>query len=158
MREPTEPFNILREINPIPDEGRALARSEKAQATLAGILSQAHDRHQRRSFVSRRNIFAAALAAATVSGIVLAAWTAQSVHSISVRCYAAADLRSSSVILHEQEQSPILTCQGLSQYNHGSGGTQPGLQACRLPSGAVAVFPAEKGDLCRRLGLKRLRK
>jgi hypothetical protein len=160
MNEQFDPFQLLRELNPVSGaDVRGEASSERAQETLERILledtsptqrapQREHRRPQwRRSYVLI--LVALAISAAT------AAWalTRTPTKTLTVGCYAIADLQARTVVVPTDDRSATAICRGIWQRGDFGLARAPQLEACVLPSGAIGVFPSPNGQACENLRL-----
>lgn len=109
----------------------------------------------------RRRVAVAAAAAAAVlvaTGFGTYALTRdEPEHVDSIGCYSEASLGSDVAVIGNTAQDPVRACAELWRAGDMAPGTTvPQLQACVLPTGAVAVVPAEGADVCNALGSARL--
>jgi hypothetical protein len=78
-------------------------------------------------------------------------------HVDSIGCYAEASLAGDVTVIGNTAQDPVDACSELWRTGAvAPGGAVPPLQACVLETGAVAVMPARKPDVCNALGIARL--
>ncbi len=163
MRNSGDPFDVLRRINPVdPKTLPDPARSREALEAMESILREDVDsragrrppRLQRLRRIPRRRIDLVPLVAAVVLGAATLAWalTRGPTQHLSVGCYASLDLEARTVVVPATDPSPVETCEKV-WLDGAFGRPPPPLQACVLPSGAVAVFPSPRGDGCARLSL-----
>jgi ferric-dicitrate binding protein FerR (iron transport regulator) len=174
MSEPRDPFEILRRLNPIePEDVRGAASAEPAAERLQRILAD-HPRHARtwraqihparpRAQIHParprpRLIYLIGLAS-LVAILAAAAWalTRGAPTALTVGCYATADLQAHTVVIPAGDRTPIASCRAV--WERGEFGTRtaaPRLQACALPSSAVAVFPSPHNTACKTLRLRPL--
>lgn len=164
MKDPGDPFEVLRRINPV--DPRTLpdpAHSREALEAMENILREDVDsdagrrlpRLQRlRRTTPRRRVYLIPLVAVVVLGAATLAWalTRGPTQHLSVGCYASLDLEARTVVVPATEGSAVETCEKV--WLDGTfGRPPPPLEACVLPSGAVGVFPDPRGDGCARLNL-----
>ncbi|MGH9280694.1 MAG: hypothetical protein ACRD12_21705 [Acidimicrobiales bacterium] len=72
--------------------------------------------------------------------------------SLTVGCYAAADLQSWTEVVRNDGRAPAEICEELWSRGVFGPGPTPTLQSCALSTGVVGVFPVTAGDTCARLG------
>ena len=159
MPEPLDPFEALRDLNPVDSHDvRDAANSPEAKATLARILSETSlDLRARRTAHVRRlyRVFLVPALAAAVAVAAAVVWltTQTSPSSVTIRCYESASLDARSIQVVEHGRTPTLSCSTVWSSGSFGSGPVPRLQACVLPTGTIAVFPREDGPVCTRLGL-----
>lgn len=162
MNEPPDPFEILRRLNPIKPEEHQAASTKPAAEGLQRILANDSDRAQKARVASsiqpRRWVYLIGLVS-LVAILAATAWalTRGAPTALTVGCYAAADLQAHTVVIPTGDRTPVANCRAV--WERGEFGTQtatPRLQACALPSGAVAVFPSPHKSACKTLRLKPL--
>lgn len=157
MHEPPDPFDTLRDLNPVKPDDLEDARSQQAEAALARILDEnpqrrgrlRRPRERRRVLIRISAVAAVALVAAAVALLATNGTTRQ-----TVNCYADTALKSTSVKVETSQHKAVATCR--SAWRRGSFGSRsaPPLRACVLPSGTVGVFPNESGQACQQLNLQ----
>lgn len=160
MNEQFDPFELLRQLNPVSrEEVRGEASSERAQASLERILREGRPPRrrspQRRSARLRwRRGYVLVLIALAV-GVATAAWalTRTATETLTVGCYATVDLQARTVVVPADDRSPTATCAEIWQRGDFGSVSVPQLEACVLPSGAVGVFPSPAGRACEDLRL-----
>lgn len=164
MSEPVDPFELLRELNPVDPEDVADASSAtEAQRALDEILagSRSPQPSQRRPATShprRPRLRARAYLVASVgvaAALVAAVWvlTLNPAKRLTVRCFGSASLGARAVIVPAGHGSPTAACRPLWSGTTFGHRPTPSLQACILPSGGIGVFPGRNGAVCQRLGL-----
>ena len=160
MNERFDPFQLLRELNPVSGaDVRGEAFSERAQATLERILredrppTRRSPQHGRRRPRWRRSYVLVLVALAI--GVGTAAWalTRTPTKTLTVGCYATADLQARTVVVPANDLSPTATCSEIWQRGDFGPAQAPQLEACVLPSGAIGVFPSPTGQACEKLRL-----
>jgi hypothetical protein len=159
MNEPMDPFELLRELNPIePGDLRAATSSPQTQEALEQIL--AGDRHPRRRRLPtlqlprfRRRVYILALVP-LAAGLAAAAWALSqgATKQLTVGCYASVSLQAHTIVV-AAGNDPITTCRDVWSRGDFGTPTAPRLQACLLPSGAIGVFPSPDGRACEQLKL-----
>ena len=158
MNKPFDPFQLLRELNPVSEtDVCGEASSQRAQQELEHILRDGRPPRQRspqrgprrprwrRSYVLV--LVALAIGAAT------AAWalTRTPTKTLTVGCYATVDLQARTVVVAADDRSPTATCREIWQRGDFGSAKVPQLEACVLPSGAIGVFPSPTGQACENL-------
>lgn len=151
MDDEFDPIDWLRRQDPL---AAMVAGSFEAEQALQRL----HDR--RRAARQRRHRRLAAVVVAVVGSstavAVAAIVSGNSPAPTTVTCFADVDLSASRSSVRRGED-PIAACQRAwtdpSLSDVLVGGTPDRLAACTLSSGATAVFPADAGDPCARLGL-----
>jgi hypothetical protein len=161
MSEPLDPFDLLRDLNPIdPSELADAASSEDAQHALTQILAGARHRRGSRRFAFRvdslrRRGYLLAIISLGAVGVAAAAWalTHGATKHLTVGCYESVSLQARTVVVPAQDEPPTSTCRAV--WARGDFGTHatPRLQACVLPSGAIGVFPTSDETACQQLKL-----
>lgn len=160
MSEPFDPFEILRDVNPVdPADLRGAASSPQAVEALEQIISDTRRRSGRRIAVRlrlrrRRRLYILALvplAAALAAG----AWalTRGATQQLTIGCYATADLHARTIVVPAGNEPATTTCGAIWQGGEFGSPSSPPLQACVLPSGAIGVFPSSTQDACTQLKL-----
>jgi hypothetical protein len=155
-----DPFLILRGANPVTEEQLTEVASPSAlEETLEQALSLAPARRvarwpRRPARPVRQRRTALALAGLAVVGL---AWTVyvatrQPTTSLTIGCYAAADLRSHTEVVGSDGRPPTEVCEDLWRRGVFGPGPVPPLVACTLSSGVVGVFPMAGSDTCAGLG------
>lgn len=173
MSGEADPFELLRQANPVDAETLPGPDSSEAQAQLARILSQPRPERSLRGRLPggrlrgrlpggrphgrrRRLPYLVPVVAALVVGAGAAAWalTRGASRPLTIGCYAAPSLNADTAVIAADRRSPTDACQALWQQG-ALGPAQPGeLQACILASGAIGVFPNRRGgDVCKQLAL-----
>lgn len=161
MSEPADPFDLLREFNPVtPADVANAAASEHAVRSLEAIVDGTHNappnetvRRRRVPRLRRRTYI---LGLVPVAGVIaVAAWalTLGPTKQLTIGCYASVSLQAHTVVVPASTRPAVETCRGVwrsFQFGHRS---TPKLQACVLPSGAIGIFPSPKGKACERLKL-----
>lgn len=161
MTEPFDPFELLRELDPVDrDALRGTASSPQALDALERIVADSRDpapnrrAHLRIGGIHRRRTFVAVLLPlAAVAAATAWALTRAPTEQLTVGCYASPDLRARTVVVPAGHTSPADTCRRV--WRRGDFGTRvsPRLQACVLLSGAIGVFPSPHDRTCERLKL-----
>ena len=165
MNDERDPFEILREINPVdpntlPDPACSQAALEGLERIVGGEVAPSEARHPRRLRalrpVRRRRVYVVPAVAVTVvalaAGTLAWALTRGPTQHLSIGCYAAVDLEARTVVVPAHANSPIESCEQVWRAGE-FGKPPPPLEACVLPSGAVGVFPSPEGGSCARLSL-----
>jgi hypothetical protein len=163
MTEPFDPFELLREINPVdPTDLEDAATSPEARETLTQILSGTHApsksrwRVRRLHFPRRQLALSAVLTLASfAAGLLVWILVPSSSRELSVRCYANARLSARAVTVRVGgNKSTVVACQQIWQRRAFGGTSAPHLQACMLPNEVIGVFPTSVEDqVCERLHL-----
>lgn len=155
-----DPFEVLRQANPVDPDELPDADSPEGRALLETILQQPREPHARHWLPHlalrtprRRYLIPAVAILAFAAGAVAWALTRGVSEPLTIGCYAAPNLQAKTAVVPADERSPIAACRQL--WHQGEFGDQPTppLQACVLPSGAVGVFPKRGNDACNTLGL-----
>lgn len=155
-----DPFEILRQANPVDPSRLPDADSPQGQALLAEILQQprkqpARVRLPRVALRRPRHRYLVPAIAVLALGAVAVGWalTRGVSEPLTIGCYAEPDLQARTAVVAVQGRAPIAACREL--WKRGEFGVQrtPTLQACLLPSGAIGVFPKRLRDACGALGL-----
>ena len=150
-----DPFDILRDNDPVGPTGLPEATSPPAQALFESITSSEPPHGYRRT--RRRRWLVAA--AASVALLAAAAWAlTRDVTEPSVVCYAAADLDSDRVGISTGGVPTVEVCESVwvegTLTNPTVRATEtPPLTGCVTDSGELAVFPTDDPTICERLGL-----
>jgi hypothetical protein len=160
MKGEGDPFEILREINPVdPDTLPDPSRSPDALAVVERILRGDIAATEERSWWSvrrapRRRIYLVPVVAvvALVVGTLAWALTQGPTKQLSVGCYESASLDAKTAIVSPDDSPPVEACRAV-WLSGVFGQPPPPLQACVLPSGAVGVFPSPDGNSCDLLNL-----
>ena len=153
MSERVDPFELLRQANPVHDDAVGdSAEPPEAKAALEQILATRR-RFLHERFRVRKSMTLVLLVVAG-AGIGAGAWalTRGTTQHRTVGCYQAVSLQATTVI-EAVKGSPVSTC--ASVWKRGDLG-QPipaRLEACILPSGAIGVFPSAERDPCTKLHL-----
>jgi hypothetical protein len=159
MTKPFDPFDALGDLNPVkPGELRGASSTAEAQEALERILADRHTgprhlRHLRSRRRWRRGPVIALIPVAAALAVTAWALTQGPAKQLTVGCYEAADLRARTVVVPAGETTPARACAAIWGRGDFGTGRRPTLQECLLSSGAVGVFPATAGDVCRRLKL-----
>lgn len=163
MNEPFDPFEVLRELNPVdPADLRGAATSPQARLALEQILDGTRKsvptrrrwaRRRPRLRTWRRSYLLVLIPVA--AGLAAAAWalTHGPTKQLTIGCYASANLDARTVVVAAGAAPPLATCQQAWQRGDFGPPPSPRLEACILPSGAVGVFPSPNGQACQRLKL-----
>jgi hypothetical protein len=160
MSRPRDPWDRLREANPVPWEEAPSPDSPQARALLERIIATPPEVRPARRRIARRRLWVlvpvALLAAAGASyGLV------RSVRQpLIIACYQQPGLRSDRAVVPATGGNPVAACGLLwrpgGKFNPTGQGSVPPLTACVLESGATGVFPSLPGsDTCSALGLAR---
>lgn len=161
MSEPVDPYDRLRDLNPISPEDVANAASS-AEATralaeiIAGTRKPAHQWWPRRPSVPQLRRRTYLLALVPVLGVLAAAaWalTQGAGTRLTIGCYASTDLRAHTVVVPAGGGTAVDNCREI--WDRGDFGSHPApvLEACVLPSGAIGVFPSPNQNACAQLRL-----
>jgi hypothetical protein len=164
MTEPVDPYELLRDLNPVaPDDVAEAASTAEATRALEEIIAGTRQLPAKRRLARiripriRRRFYLLALVPA-VGAIAAAAWalTHGATKQFTVGCYATADLQAHTVIVPAGADGALETCR--SVWRRGDFGVRaiPPLQACVLPSGAIGVFPSPNQHACTQLHLTAL--
>jgi hypothetical protein len=159
MSKPFDPFDSLGDLNPVkPGELRGASSTPEAQDALKRIVAGRHTgprqlRHLRNRRRWRRGAVVALIPVAAALAVTAWALTQGPAKQLTVGCYEAADLRARTVVVPAGETTPAQACAAVWRRGDFGTGRRPTLQECLLSSGAVGVFPATAGDVCRRLEL-----
>jgi hypothetical protein len=159
MMERFDPFAVLRDLNPVDlDDVGDAASSPEARATLEQILAGTR-RPKLRVFHSaaKRMFVLVALAFICAVAAVALALTQGAAQHLTVGCYQTASLEAKTVVIATRGGSVVETCRQLWRQQRLGGPVPVRLQACRLPSGAIGVFPSLEGRACADLNLSALR-
>lgn len=163
MADVPDAFRILQAANPVTEEQLAEVRTSSAlDDALEGVLRSPppsrwwrrtpgpvllpRARHRRRTF---------ALVGVAVVGL---AWTLYAVTkhapaSLTIGCYAAADLQSQTAVVENDGRPPTEICEELWRQGEFGPGPVPPLVPCTLSTGFVGVFPTVGSDTCARVGV-----
>ena len=122
---------------------------------MAEIASTLHARRARRRIAL---VAVAAVIVLVASGFGAYALTRdEPEHVDSIGCYSGAALDSDVTVIGNTAQDPVTACAELWRTGDmAPGNVVPPLQACVLATGAVAVVPARRPDVCNALGAARL--
>jgi hypothetical protein len=161
MSETVDPFELLRELNPVkPADVANAASSEHAVRSLEEIVTGTRDtprketiRRRRVPRLRRRSYVLGLIPVAGVIAVTAWALTQGSTKQLTIGCYATANLQAHTVVVPANNRPPVETCREVwrtFQFGHRP---TPKLQACVLPSGAIAVFPSPQGQACKQLKL-----
>ena len=154
MTESNDPFEILRDLNPVrAGELGNPGGSPEAQAALEEIL-RAKQQPRLVHALRRRPIHLLVLALLTCAVVAATAWalTQGGAQRRTVGCYQT-DSLSASTFVAPIEGSPLSTCHNVWRKGE-LGPHQPAhLEACILPSGDIGVFPSAQRDVCVHLHL-----
>lgn len=161
MSEPLDPFDLLRELNPVaPADVAGSASSAQARHALEEIVATEPDASRKRAvdrryYTGRRRGVLVLASIALVSAAAAAAWalTQGPTKKLTIGCYASADLQARTVVVAAGTRSPVQTCREVWRRGDFGRRSTPELEACVLPSGAIGVFPAAKHQACRKLEL-----
>lgn len=155
-----DPFDILRQANPIDPDELGDADSLEGQALLAEILRQPRKRPARARLPRlapgrprHRYLVPAIAVLALGAGAVGWALTRGVSEPLTIGCYAAADLQAKTAVVPADGRAPVAACRELWRLGEFGAQPTPPLQACVLPSGAIGVFPKHQQDTCGALGL-----
>lgn len=164
MNGEPDPFEVLREANPVDPKTLPRHTSPAAQAQLEQIVAQpraepvpiGHRRWLRRRFRRQRRLpYLIPIVAVVAIGAGAAAWalTRGASNPLTIGCYATASLSAHTAVIPADGRSPTDACR--AQWRQAGLGPAPpaSLQACILPSGAIGVFPDSGGDVCQQLAL-----
>jgi hypothetical protein len=160
MNERFDPFQLLRELNPVSGaDVRGEASSEHAQETLERILREERPPTRRSPQYGRRRprwrrSYVLVLVALAI-GVATAAWalTRTPTKTLTVGCYATLDLQARTVVVPTDDRSATAACREIWQRGDFGSAKVPELEACVLPSGAIGVFPSPTGRACEKLRL-----
>ncbi len=161
MSEPVDPFDLLRELNPVtPADLANAASSEHAVRSLeeivAGTRNAPREETMRRRRVPRLRRRTYVLGLVPAAGtIAVAAWalTQGPTKQLTIGCYASVDLQAHTVVVTASTQPAVETCREVWRNSEFGHLPTPKLQACVLPSGGIGVFPSPRGQACKRLKL-----
>ena len=161
MSDPVDPFELLRELNPVDAEDVADAASTvEAQRALeeiiAGTRRSPTTQTLRRPRIRRLRRRTYLLALVPIAGAIAAAsWalTQGATKQLTIGCYASANLEAHTVVVEAGSDSVVDACRAVWQ--RGDFGNQPAprLQACVLSSRAIGVFPSPTEAACSQLKL-----
>lgn len=161
MRQHSHHFDALRRANPVPPDQLPPSPSHQdAWAFLEETIdmelrTREHSDRSEARMPRRRSprpliLAGAALALGTTVGAIYL--TRDVSESLTVGCYATADLQGDTAVVGANGSPPEEACADLWERGEFGPGGVPELGACVLPSGAVGVFPG--GDqTCGELGL-----
>lgn len=153
MNDELDPIEWLRRHDPLVQATADPSDRERGLERLRErIRSERRRRNQRRAIIA-----AVAIAgSSTAAGVAAVILTRTSPDPTSVTCFAAADLDANRAVVGLDDDA-VAACRAAwndpSQREILTGSIPDQLAACRLPSGATAVFPADSGDPCAALGL-----
>lgn len=156
MKKPLDPFDVLGWLNPVDvDQFKDAQNSPEAIAELERIVSTARRQGRRRRlpFPRRRRAVVLTSAAAAVA-LAATAWalTRGPTQQLTIGCYESISLQADTVVIASTDKAPVAACREI--WERGEFGRRvPQLNACVLPSGAIGVFPTERGSACDQLGL-----
>lgn len=155
-----DPFDILRQANPVDPNQLPDADSPEGQALLETILRQPRRQPVRARLPRfllrgpRRRYLVPVIAVLGLgAGAVGWALTRGVSEPLTIGCYAAPDLQAKTAVVPADGRAPIAACRELWRLGEFGAQTPPPLQACVLPSGAIGVFPKHQQDTCHALGL-----
>lgn len=162
-REPVDPFEELRKLNPVqPDAVQGAAASDEAKRTLDDIVSgrrRAGWRTRLRvpHFPRLRRRTGILILIPIAGAVAAGAWalTHGASKHLAIGCYGAADLQAHTVVVGAAQGGPVAACRFVWRNGDFGGHVVPPLQACVLPSGAIGVFPGPQAT-CRKLKLEPL--
>lgn len=156
-----DPFEILRQANPVDVERLLDPDSPQGRALLELILQQPGRPRARRRWLPlsplrtprRSRLIPAVALLAFAAGAVAWALTRGVSEPLTIGCYAAPSLQAKTAVVAAAGRDPRAACRIV--WERGEFGDQPPppLQACVLPSDAVGVFPRYEEDTCSVLGL-----
>jgi hypothetical protein len=162
MTEPVDPFELLRELNPVtPEDVTDAASSGEAARALEEILAGTRGAPRRwrprgaRIPRLRRRTYLLALVP-LLGAATAAAWalTQGATKQLTIGCYASANLQAHTVVVPAGSgRTAVDTCRGVWRRGDFGPRPTPTLQACVLPSGAIGVFPSPTQTACTQLHL-----
>src|SRR3954470_18335674 len=163
MTEHTDPFEVLRELDPVaPGEVRGAAASLQARTSLEAILvderAPPRSSGRRRARLPRRKRVYALAGIAVAIGAGSTSWAltrASTVLRVDVVCYASTTRQHGFVVSQQAGVAAADSCRGLWKQTFGVP-APAALQPCELASGEIAVFPGAGSQVCQRLHLPTL--
>jgi hypothetical protein len=160
MSDPVDPFELLRELNPVdPEDVADAASTVQARRALEEIIAGRRPpmaRTPRRPRIRRLRRRSYLLALVPIAGAITAAsWalTQGATKQLTIGCYASANLQAHTVVIPAGSDPPVDACRAVWQRDDFGNQPTPRLQACILPSGAIGVFPSATEAACSQLKL-----
>lgn len=161
MSEPVDPFELLRQLNPVdPEDVADAASTVQAQRALEEIIAGTRKppitRTLRRPRIRRLRRRTYLLALVPLAGVIAAAaWalTQGATKQFTIGCYGSASLQAHTVVVAAGSDSPVDACRTVWQRGDFGNKPTPRLQACVLRSGAIGVFPSSAEAACSKLKL-----